>query len=145
VQFTQAWPEHKIQLDSYWGETRNADLAAVGKGQPGVVAMTLEAKADEPFGRTIAAELAGAGEGSNLPKRILSLCQSVLGRPPSAVGGLRYQLLHAVAATLIYAKEQGAAAAVFVVYEFHGPSCSAAKLKHNAADLYIGKASRLLP
>ena len=35
VQFTQAWPEHKIRLDSFFGETRNADLAAVGIGKGG--------------------------------------------------------------------------------------------------------------
>jgi hypothetical protein len=135
VQFTQAWPEHKIQLDSYWGETRNADLAAVGTGKTGVVAVTVEAKADEPFGQTIATELAGASASSKLPNRISSLSNSVLGRRPCEVGELRYQLLHGIAATLIYAKEQKAAAAVLIVFEFNGPSCSDHSLKRNTADL----------
>lgn len=72
---------------------------------------------------------------SKLPNRIKSLSKSVLGRQPCEVGDLRYQLLQAIAATLIFAKEQEAAAAVFIVFEFKGTSCSAQNLKRNAADL----------
>ncbi len=42
---------------------------------------------------------------------------------------------HGIAATLIFAQEQKAAAAVFVVFEFPGPSCSDHNLACNAADL----------
>ena len=135
VQLTQAWPEHKIRLDSFFGETRNADLAAVGTGNRGAVAVTIEAKADEPFGPTIAHALAAASPTSKLPARIAALAKSVLGRLPCEISDLRYQLLHGIAGTLIFAKEQQAAAAVFVVLEFDGPSCSAQKLEGNAADL----------
>lgn len=135
VQLTQVWPEHKIQLDSYWGETRNADLAAVGIGKAGVVAVTLEAKADEEFGPTIAERLHAKSAGPNVRRRISSLSQSLFGPPPLNLGELRYQLLHGIAATLIFAKEQNAAAAVFIVYEFKGPSCSEQKRKANAGDL----------
>ena len=135
VQLTQAWPEHKIELDSYWGETRNADLAAVGTGKAGVVAVNIEAKADEPFGPTIEKALAAASASSKLPNRILSLSKSVLGRPPCEVSELRYQLLHGIAGTLIYAQEQKAVAAVFIAFEFNGPSCSDHNLECNAADL----------
>jgi hypothetical protein len=135
VQLTQAWPEHKIRLDSYFGETRNADLAAVGTGNEGAVAVTIEAKADEPFGPTIAQALAVASPTSKLPARMAALAKSVLGRLPCEISNLRYQLLHGIAGTLIFAKEHKATAAVFVVLEFDGPSCSPQKLTDNAADL----------
>jgi hypothetical protein len=135
VQFTQAWPEHKIRLDSFFGETRNADLAAVGTGKAGVTAVTIEAKADEPFGPTIAHALAQAGVKSKVPQRISSLSKALFDPLPPNLGALRYQLLHGIAATLIFAKEQKAAAAVFIVFEFQGLSCSEQNLQGNAVDL----------
>jgi hypothetical protein len=135
LQLVQAWPEHKIQLDSFFGETRNADLAAVGTGKTGIVAVTIEAKADESFGPTIAEEFRAASARSNVPHRITSLSKSVFGRQPSEVDDLRYQLLHGIAATLIFAQEQNAIAAVFIVFEFNGPSCSDHNLARNSADL----------
>src|SRR4051812_45199938 len=53
IEMTEAWPEHKIALDSFPGETRNADLAAVAFGRSGKVAVTVEAKADESFGELV--------------------------------------------------------------------------------------------
>ncbi|MBK8047169.1 MAG: hypothetical protein IPK16_08640 [Anaerolineales bacterium] len=135
VRFTEAWPERKIQLDSYFGETRNADLAAISISAIGKIAVTVEAKADESFGRLIAEELSAASATSKLPARIAALCSSVLGRPPAGVGNLRYQLLHGIAGTLIFAKERNAVAAVFIVYEFNGPSCLSRNLERNAGDL----------
>ena len=135
VQLTQARPEFKIRLDSYRGETRNADLVAVGTGKSGVVAVTVEAKADESFGPTIAEALSAASAQSNVPHRISALSKSILGHQPADVGALRYQLLHGIAATLIFAREQRAAAAVFVVFEIKGPSCLPQNLERNAADL----------
>ena len=108
---------------------------AFGTGKPGIVAITIEAKADEVFGPTIADVLGAASASSNLPKRLSRLSRGLLGRPPSSVGDLRYQLLHGIAATLIFAQEQNAVAAVFVVLEFKGPSCSDRNLERNAADL----------
>lgn len=135
VQLTQAWPEHKIGLDSFFGETRNADLAAAGTGKVGPVAVTIEAKADEEFGRTIAQRLRARSAGPNVRRRIASLSNSLFDPPPPDLGPLRYQLLHAIAGTLIFAAEQMAAAAVFIVYEFDGSSCSEQNLTRNAADL----------
>jgi hypothetical protein len=135
VQLVSAWPEHSIRLDSYRGEPRNADLAAVATASVGPIALTIEAKADETYGATIAEELAAKRERSNLPKRIESLGRGVLAKSVEELGALRYQLLHATAATLIFAHEHRAAAAIFVVLEFRGPSCSRANLDRNAADL----------
>jgi hypothetical protein len=135
VHLTEAWPEHKIRLDWFRGETRNADLAAVALGKPGVVAVTVEAKADGSFGRTIAEALAAAPAESNVPKRITTLASAVLVCTPAEIGSFRYQLLHGTAAGLILACEQAASAAVFAVLEFLGPSCSPRNLRRNASDL----------
>jgi hypothetical protein len=135
VELVSAWPEHPTRLDSYRGEPRNADLAAIGSGRVGRVAVAIEAKADEPYGSTIAEELAVKRDGSNVPKRIESLARAVLGKPAEEVGALRYQLLHATAATLILAQEHSAAAAVFLILEFLGSSCSPQNQARNMADL----------
>jgi hypothetical protein len=61
IEMIEGWPEHKITLDSFRGETRNADLAALAKGNDGTVAVTVEAKADEPFGELVSTVLADVG------------------------------------------------------------------------------------
>jgi len=73
IEILEAWPEHKIQLDSFRGETRNADLAALAHGPYGAVAVTVEARADEPFGDVVRVSLSKVPERSNLPARIWDL------------------------------------------------------------------------
>lgn len=135
IEIIEVWPEHKIALDSFRGETRNADLAALAKGNNGTVAVTVEAKADEPFGELVATVMAGAKDRSNIPARIEALARGLFGGSAATVSGLRYQLLHGAAASLILAAEHQAAAAAFVVLEFHGPTCSDDNLQRNAQDL----------
>src|SRR5258706_9292143 len=67
VNLTVAIPEHKIALDRYPGETRNADLVAIGESAIGTLGVTIEAKADEPFGGTIGATLTTASARSTVP------------------------------------------------------------------------------
>jgi hypothetical protein len=147
VDLLVAFPEHKIAIDRFRGETRNADLAAVGSGKAGRVALTIEAKADESFGATLRQTLAAAPAKSNLPKRIAALVKAVFGDAGPEVDGLRYQLLHGTAASLIFAKEQSATAAVFIVLEFRGPSCSRENLDRNRSDfeLFVKKLSPSAP
>jgi len=137
VELTIAFPEHRIALDEFPGETRNADLAAVGIAKIGKVAVTIEAKADEPFGETIGETLAKASATSNLPKRIAALARALFGHAGPEINKLRYQLLHGTAASLIFAREQTAAAAVFIVLEFRGPSCVRHSLERNTRDLEL--------
>jgi hypothetical protein len=137
VDLAVGFPEYKIALDEFRGETRNADLAAVGIGKTGRVALTIEAKADEPFGGTIRETLATAPAKSNLPKRIAALAKAVFGHTGPEIDGLRYQLLHGAAASLILAQEQSAAAALFIVLEFRGPSCSRENLDRNRSDFEL--------
>lgn len=134
VEVELAFPEHKIALDRFPGETRNADLAAIGCGSPGKIGVTIEAKADESFGGTIGETLAAASARSNVPKRIEALAKAVLGHASPAINPLRYQLLHGTAASLIFAREHSARAAVFIVLEFHGPSCTKENLERNSRD-----------
>jgi hypothetical protein len=137
VDLTAAFPEHKIALDRFPGETRNADLAAIGESSIGKVAVTIEAKADESFGGTIGETLTAASAKSNVPKRIATLAKAVLGDAGPGINNLRYQLLHGTAASLIFAAEHAAAAAVFVVLEFCGPSCTKENLERNSRDFEL--------
>lgn len=137
VDLEEAFPEHKIPLDRFPGETRNADMAALGPGGFGRVAVTIEAKADEAFAELIGEKRAAADSRSNVPKRISALAHAVLGHAGPEINGLRYQLLHGTAASLIFAREHSATAAVFVVLEFHGPSCTRENLARNNNDFAL--------
>lgn len=55
-------PEHRLSFDTHGGEPRNADLVLVGHTAGSKVAVTIEAKADEPFGATVAQTLSDALE-----------------------------------------------------------------------------------
>lgn len=138
-----AFPEHRISFDSFGGEPRNADLALTGSAAMGRVAITIEAKADEPFGETVSATLAAAIERrienprSNGVRRVESLAQALF-RPKEKgqprVGDLRYQLLTAVAGTLAFADAQAASIAVLVVHEFVTDSTDATNHLQNGGD-----------
>jgi hypothetical protein len=60
--------------------------------------------------------------GTNVPERINGLSEAVFGRPVMSIyaqlGALCYQLLHAIAATAIEAKERNADQALFAVHYF---------------------------
>src|SRR5207249_2194372 len=108
VRLHAGWPEQRIQLDSFAGGTRNADMAALGAGSCGPVAVTIEAKVDESFDDTIKVALSKAlkrSQRTKVPERIATLANALFDKPVSEVLPLRYQLLHAVAATLIFAGE----------------------------------------
>jgi hypothetical protein len=49
-----ARPEAQLRLDELAGATRNADLLLLGTASGGRTLITIEAKADEPFGPTVA-------------------------------------------------------------------------------------------
>jgi Domain of unknown function (DUF6946) len=122
-----AVPECVTRIDEFAGEHRNHDLIAVGEARGGVTLLAVEAKADEPFGPTVEAQLAAAAGrvGSNIPKRVHQLVQGLFGSahlsgdvPSAEIGALRYQLLTAAAGALMEAKVRGAEQAVLVVHEF---------------------------
>lgn len=120
-------PEHRIRFDQRRGEPRNADMAFVYYTGTSKVAVTIEAKADEPFGLTVAQTLAAAterhafnprSEGVQRVNDLISALFSPRVAEESEICELRYQLLTAVAGSIAYARNEGASKAVMVVHEF---------------------------
>lgn len=130
--------ELPIHLDKFRGETRNTDLLLVGHVANLTTVVTIEGKADEPFGMIVAdylKKVEKAGKRSNLPDRIKILFESLF-RCATApeLRQLRYQLIHAMAATLIEAKKRNARQAGFVIHEFLSKSTNPKNVARNAAD-----------
>jgi hypothetical protein len=144
LKIDEVLPEHRIAFDARGGEPRNADVALVGNTSAAKVTVTIEAKADETFGATVAKTVADALERSvENPRsrgveRVQDLVRGIL--PPRSkglphVGGLRYQLLTAAAGTLAYAAHEKASLAVLIVHEFITDKTEDERRAQNAADL----------
>lgn len=131
-------PEHKIPLDNFRGETRNADLVLVGTTGDTKVSINIEAKADESFDQTLHQKLRSVkNPRSKIPARIDLLCKSLFGKTPGLnpdLLDLRYQLLTGCAGTLIEASKVGAGVAVFVVHVFISDAVEDKKVQSNDND-----------
>lgn len=128
----RAWdiiPELMTPLDGFRGESRNHDLIAVGSATGGPTLLAIEAKAGEPLGPTVSAQLsAGAKKSSSkIRQRVLLLLDAVFGpvtSTPSAsvlaetCGHLQYQLLTAICGAVIEAGRRGCAQAAVIIHEF---------------------------
>jgi len=136
IAFDEAKPECIIELDDFVGEHRNCDLVVLCNVSSKRMVINVEAKADETFGDVIGEYYdRKAGSSSNVQSRIRQLSQTLFGREPDeAIRKLRYQLIHAAAATLIEANKNGAELALFLVHEFRSASLNSDKLMQNAAD-----------
>jgi hypothetical protein len=144
VSLRSAIPELSVRFDKLRGEPRNSDLCALADSGSGLLAISIEAKADEPFDKLVkdvlqdaVARIAG-DQRTNAVTRIQQLASALLperteGLP--SLGDLRYQLLTAVAGTLAYAEQSKAARAVFIVHEFVTSETSDEKHDRNKADL----------
>lgn len=126
------------------------DLALLGRQDGSAVTICIEAKADEPFGGTVTRELSNArkraetrkGGHTRFPERLDWLTRSLLGVQAfkddqlqvlaADVANLPYQLLPAIAGTLLEGEHQKASKAVFVVHEFRTAKTVDAKLDANA-------------
>jgi hypothetical protein len=137
ITFDEAKPECIIELDDFVGEHRNCDLVVLCNVGGKRMVINIEAKADEPFGDLIGEYYdRKTGSGSSVPARIRQLSLALFGREPDeGIRGLRYQLLHAAAATLIETQRSGAQLGLFLVHEFRSTSLNRNKLTQNAADL----------
>lgn len=137
--------EHETTLPFSNRGARCHDLALRAERDGCVVTICIEAKADEPFGGTVAEELRKAKQRSSdtqFPKRLDWLTRSLLGISAfkddehlvvsDVVSDLPYQLLTAIAGTLREAQIQGATTAVFLVHEFRTNLTEDAKLEANA-------------
>jgi hypothetical protein len=145
VVIERAHPERQIRFDDLRGEPRNTDLAIEVRDRNGVVAVTIEGKADESFDRTVnavqsAVERIARDERTGAILRVESLSATLLPRwraAPAHLGDLRYQLLTGIAGTLAWAREIGAGRAVFVVHEFVTDHTPDDKHAQNASDLNV--------
>lgn len=135
-------PEHPVRFDELRGEPRNTDVAALGVAPIGPVAISIEAKVDEPFGKYIGDMLADSadrvahGERTEIATRVQGLLRMLPARLPRApkAGALRYQLLTAVAGAIAFARENRAAA-VLVVHEFNTSRTRPELCEANTIDL----------
>jgi hypothetical protein len=129
-------PEKETVLDDLGGKGRNHDMVLIGKNDSGRILVAIEAKADETFGEIIGTYLESsvrANPRSRVSDRIHQLAMGVFGH--TNVTDLRYQLLHAVAGTLIEAKNQEASVAVLVIHEFVPADGKSDKARENEKDL----------
>ena len=137
-------PEARIAFDRRRGEVRNADLAVRAVLDNAPLAITIEAKADEPFDQLVPDTLADAldrllerGRGAGID-RVRDLATSLLPRPCGRLPPLRllrYQLLTAVAGSLAWARQLDAPRGVLVIHEFQTSQTSMRNLQRNAQDL----------
>lgn len=143
LRIERAEPEALLAFDGRGGP-RNADMAVWAADDTGPVALTIEAKADEPFDELLAGVLISALERqletteSGALARAIDLARSLF--PPRQpkqprLDQIRYQLMTAAAGTLAMAHRHGANRAVLVIHEFRSAETSWAKLNANAEDL----------
>lgn len=109
-------PEHRVALagGSRASQTDLFVLARAGDGE--IVAIAIEGKVEEPFGPLVADWIAEGSEGKH--ERLEQLC-GLLGLDPSAIGALRYQLLHRAGSAILEARRFGASRAMLLVHSFH--------------------------
>jgi hypothetical protein len=123
------------------------DLTLFAEQGRALITICIEAKADESFGATISGELRKAEKrpGTRLPERLDWLTYSLFGLPAfkdearktasDQIRNLPYQLLTAMAGTLLEAENQQSCKAVLVFHEFSTPKTSPQKMKINAREL----------
>jgi hypothetical protein len=137
ITFHEGKPECVIELDDFPGENRNCDLVVLCRVGTQCLVVNVEAKADERFGDDTIGDYYDrtADSRSNVPARIRQLSSALFGRvPDETIRRLRYQLLHAAAATLIEAAANKAEFGLFLVHEFRCPKLNEKKLIQNSTD-----------
>lgn len=140
----EAEPEAKLPFDDFSGEPRNSDLVVYAEDSHGSYVIAVEAKADEPFGETVADTLASAVERclennrSRGVTRVEQLATALLGPRQAGDPGLkdlRYQLLTACAGAVCEAERRGCARVLMLIHEFVTDKTSDDKHARNAVDL----------
>jgi len=147
MQVLSGTTEHETLLPFSNRGPRCHDLCLRAKQGDCEVIICIEAKADEPFGGTVAEELDMAlrRPATRFPERLEWLVQSLLGLSAfsdenhrllsESISELPYQLFAAVAGTLLEARLPRAGKAVFVVHEFRTSLTADTKLALNAKAL----------
>jgi len=121
--------EHKVRLAGQGGDSQ-CDVWALLNASQGVVSLSVEAKAKEPFGEKneSLARWLRAGKSLNSPKNRLRRWDDVMKNLPVAQDGvyfeIPFQLLHRCAAAVIEARHLRLQRAAFVVQAFGAPDQS---------------------
>src|SRR6266566_7023263 len=132
LQLSAGYAEHRTPLRGEGRGPRVHDLLLIGSGREGRVVVGVEGKADEDFDRPLGARWEEAQRkraariATNWPERLERLVPALFGVQATTVGGdlnpeladIPYQLLSALAGTLIEAEERQASHAVLVVHVF---------------------------
>lgn len=139
-------PEARVRFDKRRGEPRNADLSIDARAGTEPVALSIEAKADEPFGSSLPDALACAVEArvanprSAALDRVIDVCCSLLrarSREEPALRHLDYQLLTATAGVIAQAEKLSAKRAILVVHEFRSIETRPESLAANTRSLNV--------
>jgi len=109
--------EHKVHFKGGGHPSQN-DLWALLRNANGLISLSVEAKAGEPFDDYVAQWLPKAGERSGKRERLQDL-REWLGLDDAELSQIRYQLLHRAASALKEADRFGAQYAVFFVQSFN--------------------------
>lgn len=135
-------PEYVTTFDTNGGNGRNHDLLILAENEnKEKVVVSIESKADEPFGDTVSETIKAAEErikknsNSKGLKRISELRIALFGKEDDSQLKLRYQLLTAVAGTIAEAKKQNAKSAIFLVQTFISDEIDNKKHLQNQNDL----------
>lgn len=140
----EAEPEARLRFDTFRGEPRNSDLAVHAEDSHGSYLIAVEAKADEPFGESVADALSNALEryvgnsASNGVMRIQQLARALFAereRGQPALKELRYQLLTACAGALCEAERNGYQRSLMLVHEFVTEKTTDEAHERNSRDL----------
>lgn len=114
VKLLLAIPEYQVPLPG-GSRPSQTDLAALGRGKEGLIAVAVEGKVDESLGPTVAAKREEKSKG--VDERLKYLCDTLelVGECP---GDIRYQLLHRTVSAIQIARDFFAESAVMVVHSF---------------------------
>jgi hypothetical protein len=124
-----AIPEHQVRLNNHRAPSHN-DVWALLKNEHGLISLTIEAKAGESFDQTVTSWLNKDKKRDGRVKRLDWICDRLkTDSNESAVGLVRYQLLHRTVSALLEAERFGAFASVMLVQAFPGAEVSLTDFK----------------
>jgi hypothetical protein len=115
LELALAIPEYKVVLKGGTRPSQN-DVFALLTSVKGLTALTVEGKAKEDFGPTIAQWRSGVSD-KGYQTRLLHVMENI-GLKDSIPGHIRYQLLHRTASSVLEAKRFHCTAAVMLVQSF---------------------------
>ena len=122
-----AEPELRLPFDDFPGEPRNTDLLVHAQDVHGEILLAIEAKADEPFGASVASTVSAARKRrvknprSNGIARVETLVKAIVGATDwedPRVQLIRYQLLTAAAGAVKVAESRHIKRVVLLIQEF---------------------------